>query len=108
MQKICENKLTLGFIFALVILCCGWNYSHDAAMPAASLDGSTLVAHGPMAPPDPWDSIAAKHGPMAPPDPWDSVAAKHGPMAPPDPWDSVAAKHGPMAPPDPWDSVKAV
>jgi hypothetical protein len=33
-----------------------------------------MVAHGPILPPDPWDTLMVAHGPILPPDPWDTVA----------------------------------
>jgi hypothetical protein len=107
MRKFFENKLVYGVILSLFALAFGWNTCQGAAVPATRLVMETLpmLAHGPMVPPDPWDSRALKHGPMVPPDPWDSLALMHGPMVPPDPWDSLALMHGPMVPPDPWDSL---
>jgi hypothetical protein len=33
-----------------------------------------MVAHGPIMPPDPWDTLMVAHGPIMPPDPWDTLA----------------------------------
>jgi len=118
MRKFFENRFAAAAILSLFSLATAWNALNGAAVPAAShilLSPDVItVAHGPLLPPDPWETVAAVrvgHGPLLPPDPWETVAAVrvgHGPLLPPDPWETVAAVrvgHGPLLPPDPWETV---
>ena len=65
----------LLFLFTLV-LALNTVQSTGARVPGPALlapDAVTL-AHGPIMPPDPWDTLMVAHGPIMPPDPWDTLA----------------------------------
>jgi hypothetical protein len=107
-SRFLQNKIT----FAAVALSFALSFTLYPATGAAVrfrvpfrvLEVSPELAHGPILPPDPWDTNVA-HGPILPPDPWDTTVA-HSPILPPDPWDTNVA-HSPILPPDPWDTVAA-
>ena len=70
------------FAFAAAVLALasaqGWNVQQgrELRIPGhrSLVPQPTLVAHGPMIPPDPWaggnPATLIAHGPMIPPDPW--------------------------------------
>jgi hypothetical protein len=113
MRRFFENKIAAATVVSLFSLASGLNMlsgiSHSSLRPTNF--GPVNVAHGPLLPPDPWETnVQLAHGPLLPPDPWETVAGVrvgHGPLLPPDPWETVAGVrvgHGPLLPPDPWET----
>ncbi len=94
MLRFLENKFAVAAILTLFALALGWNVAQGGSGFSLRGRGSAdpeqvLLAHGPGAPPDPWEEVRVAHGPGAPPDPWEEVRVAHGPGAPPDPWEEV-------------------
>jgi hypothetical protein len=115
MRRFFENKIAAATVVSLFSLASGLNMlsgiSHSSLRPTNF--GPVNVAHGPLLPPDPWETnVQLAHGPLLPPDPWETnVQLAHGPLLPPDPWETVAGVrvgHGPLLPPDPWETVAGV
>lgn len=107
-QRLMESKISFAITSCAFLAALGWNASQGAGLylpgHGSFVIPTTLIAHGPTLPPDPWEMLTA-HGPTLPPDPWEMLTA-HGPTLPPDPWEMLTA-HGPTLPPDPWEMLTA-
>jgi hypothetical protein len=83
--------------------------SFSLGITAHDVPPSSVVAHSPTIPPDPWEEegVRLAHSPTIPPDPWEEegVRLAHSPTIPPDPWEEegVRLAHSPTIPPDPWE-----
>ena len=77
MRRFFENKVAAATVVSLFSLASAWNVL--GGVPQTSIRpasfGRVTVAHGPLLPPDPWETVAGVrvgHGPLLPPDPWET------------------------------------
>ena len=75
MRRFFENKVAAATVVSLFSLASAWNVL--GGVPQTSIRpasfGRVTVAHGPLLPPDPWETrIQLAHGPLLPPDPWET------------------------------------
>ena len=75
-SRFLQNKFTFAAVALMFALAFTFNAVTGAVAPSCGfVKGPMLVAHGPILPPDPWDTnVTVAHGPILPPDPWDTAA----------------------------------
>ena len=78
MRRFLENKVAYAATVSLFTMALAWNLVHGNRALASGTHviapDPTVIAHGPIMPPDPWDGVrVVAHGPIMPPDPWDGV-----------------------------------
>ena len=75
MSRFLQNEFTFAAIALVFALTLAFYPAAGDVVPSRGCEMGPKLAHGPILPPDPWDTnVMVAHGPILPPDPWDTAA----------------------------------